>query len=166
MALTLTRTEGTTQEIRLQNEATPLQAREGTTDTTSDPLESPLTESLSQLNDLRQLEPNWDSYDGLPPTEEAITKASAFLSIVYEYLGSSTTLDVRPHRIAALPDSGIHLGWKRPQAETEVEFSPEGGLRFLYVEKQDGEDTSSIEEEDAPWWKALRLIEKTLLVYV
>lgn len=122
-----------------------------------------LGESLSQLNSLLTLSQNWDSYGGLPPTTEAVAKADSFLQIVYDSaLARFPWGEIRPHRIAALPDGGIHLSWMRPQREIEIEFSPEGNLGFLYVEKQDGIDENYQEQNNAAWWIALSLVNAVL----
>jgi hypothetical protein len=130
---------------------------------TFQPATPSLPESLKKLEALETLAPNWDSYGGVAPTSEAIRMASRFLAITYDYLSRRTTKPAQPHRIAALPDGGIHLNWRHPSAEIDVEFSPEGSLSFLYVEMENGEDTSSLEEEAAPWWKPLGLIETIVL---
>lgn len=166
MTQTLTRAEGLTSDIR--NPISPggaitlTQATEGTNVIAIEPAESSLAQTLRRLHELQNLQPNWDSYNGLPPTEKAISTASDFLHMAYEYLHSVAKIDARPYRIAALPDGGIHLRWKRPQAETEVEFSPEGIISFIYVEKENGEDKYTLEDEDVPMWMVLAKIVDTL----
>jgi hypothetical protein len=64
---------------------------------------------------LRALEPGWDSYKGKPITEAAITAVENALKCFQEM----------PH-IVPCGDGGIQIEWHNHGVDIEIQFSPNG----------------------------------------
>jgi hypothetical protein len=89
------------------------------------------------VNDFRDLEANWDSYQSPPPTEVARASALRVLRFVPEVaLGA-------PH-IAPVSGGGIDLGWYFDRSRLEVEVLPDGSIEYLFQDPDGRIDDGSI----------------------
>jgi hypothetical protein len=96
--------------------------------------------AVSIVNDFRDLEPNWDSYQSPPPTETALTSALLVLRLVPEVgLGA-------PH-IAPVSGGGIDLGWYFDRSRLEVEVLPDGSIEYVFQDSGGRIDDGSIDAD-------------------
>lgn len=91
--------------------------------------------ALARLEELRQLEADWDTYGGLPPTASALAHAKALMNLAFERAG----LPGVPHEIFPIADGGISLEWRYPSLELGLNAYPErdseGGWSYLLIER-------------------------------
>lgn len=105
-----------------------------------------------RLLQLQCLEANWDSYDGLPPSEAAIREARRILHGVESSLGIAHGRDTSPVVIAPTSNGGVLLEWTTKQTDLEVEISNAGRLSYLKTrrnaggEQYDERDDSTVQE--------------------
>jgi hypothetical protein len=122
--------------------------------------ESLMMPSLNRLDQLAKLSRNWDSYDGDAPTAQALNTARNFLLYVQGQLGGWQR-SVRPDKVAALADGGIHLRWKGQNFEIEIESDSDGKLGYLFVDKR-GEDEEYVEKDSSDWGQLVAYIAKVM----
>lgn len=120
-------------------------------------LDRALEPSLERLAEIAQLAPDWDSYGAAPPSAHAIARSAAFLvklhSSFVEHLGKYSG----PSHIAPLADGGIQLEWSGPQAELDVQITPEGTFGYLLTRAWGTEQTYE-EADEVPESKIIQLI--------
>lgn len=72
------------------------------------PIEHPsLLHAHIRLKDIARLRPNWDSYDALPPSPQAIAGAGFLIEAVAEDEERRTGDRVAPWMVAPLSDGGV-----------------------------------------------------------
>lgn len=64
-----------------------------------------------KLEELRKLHPNWDGYDGMPPSEEALNAAKNFMDSLF---------------IVPAPDGSVQLEWHAEGIDLEICFNVDG----------------------------------------
>jgi hypothetical protein len=116
---------------------------------------------LARLEELSQLEPNWDSYGAAPITTNAIESAREFFGKVQAQMSDRAAEAVLPSDISPIPNGGILAEWVGPAAEIEIHVGPEGKLGYLYIDKR-GPDRRFEEADEISLTDALQLVEKTL----
>jgi hypothetical protein len=79
---------------------------------------------ISRLSELTQLEENWDSYGGSPPSVDLVNKIVGLLSRAN--LLERTVIDAFPN-----PKGGIQLEWSVDDWEVEVGFYPDDHGDYL-----------------------------------
>jgi len=80
---------------------------------------------VSSIDDMRKLKPGWDGYDGVPPTEAALSAVETILnlmSIATPVPGSDGSVQI----------DAYGFGW-----ECEVFFRPDGKLAGVIIERVD-----------------------------
>ena len=82
-----------------------------------------ITVSLKELDVLRNLSPNWDSYGSPPLTDAAYTRARNFLL--------SLTNEAKPPIIVPVSGGGVQFEWESHGRELEVEFLQNGEIEYL-----------------------------------
>jgi hypothetical protein len=88
----------------------------------------------AEVERLRLLAEDWDSYGGAPPAAAAIEAAKAFLDALYE-LPFAALLRQSPHVLAA-GDGSVGLQWYRdPEHDVEIVFD---GQTISYVLSHNG----------------------------
>jgi hypothetical protein len=89
-------------------------------------LQSPgwLREVYDGIASLSKLEENWDSYDGLPVADGAISTARVVLS-------NLNIEDMPKPHVAAIPDGGLGLHWRVAERDLEIEVEPSGAIHYL-----------------------------------
>ncbi len=113
--------------------------------------------SSDQLDDIAKLEPDWDSYGGVPPSPLAIAIASNLLRIVHETFGRLAYEQSQPQVVAPRADGGIQIEWGTRPVEIAVHADPSGVLGYLYIDQQ-GDVPKYEEVQSASWNKILQLI--------
>lgn len=73
------------------------------------------------INELLSLEPDWDSYGGLPTSEAAARKA---IKIVSGFVAQSARLPA----IVPVNDGGVQLEWHNNGWDVEIEVHPDGAV--------------------------------------
>ena len=98
---------------------------------TVQPIESLVERSRAAIDELTELEPGWDSYDGLPVHARVAEHALRFL----EAIGDATRIvpDIVP-----LSNGGLQLEWYVGAYELEVSISPECEVEAYFESKCDG----------------------------
>jgi len=107
--------------------------------TTTDPLlEISFEPAFRQLNRLRRLGANWDSYGAEPISGVAVERAHALLRLVRDLLSGWAGYGAHPYAIAPLADGGVQVEWRSPRGDLEVEIGPDGSLGYLLEQERDG----------------------------
>ena len=98
------------------------------------PLDEPwwLDRCLKKLDEFKDLEPNWNSYDGLPIDHDLISQAKALLESV-------SILDIPEPFVAPVSSGGINFEWDMPLRYLSIKIRPEG-VRFFCVKKIENEE--------------------------
>lgn len=73
----------------------------------------------AKIDTLEQLQPGWDSYDALPPTEGACQRGKQMVSWAAEFA-------LPLPRVEAMADGGIFIGWRQGLASAAVECCNDG----------------------------------------
>src|SRR5438094_6480972 len=84
-----------------------------------------------RLDELSQLDENWDTYGGHPPPPPAVDAARKLLRSAETRFVSSAGDWVRPFDIAPIPSGGAQLEWRYGERELIVDIGPEGELGYL-----------------------------------
>src|SRR5665213_883443 len=98
--------------------------------------------TIEQLEAMRRLPENWDSYGAAAPRSVVIDLAQAFIglaeaSIRRKLAPNGGELHVSPTRIG-----GVLIEWEDVLEEHEVELCPDGSIGFLHLDKQTKEITT------------------------
>jgi hypothetical protein len=99
-----------------------------------------LRASFERLDALSKLEPDWDSYGGLPPTARAIGLVSRVI------VESAATAGETPTDVMPLPAGGLQLIWEHEPDELQIDVGPDGTLGYLLIER--GRATPQMHEAD------------------
>jgi hypothetical protein len=70
-----------------------------------------------KLEELRKLDPNWDGYNGIPPSKEAISAAKRFMDSLF---------------IVPSTDGGVQLEWHVHDVDLEIFLNLMGPLRISH----------------------------------
>jgi len=89
---------------------------------------------------LAQLQPDWDSYNGKPPTPIAQHQALGFAHQVSEMFRPLIGERARPASISPLPSGGVELEWQGPTALIAVDIGPDGVFGYLIDRGPDDEN--------------------------
>lgn len=112
-----------------------------------------------RLDELSRLEPDWDSYGGLPPSSEALASARALLRVILAPKRNGAGSRITPFSIVPIADGGVQLEWRGARADLELNVGPDGALSYLLIERG-GDERSFQEGDDLPRAEALRLIDQ------
>ncbi len=85
-------------------------------------------EILAKIDELAELECNWDSYGAIPLTKEALSAAREAVKVVSPL----------PHHVAPTGKGGVQLEWYFNSVEMELEFYPNGKCAVLVTPKTNG----------------------------
>jgi hypothetical protein len=110
-----------------------------------------LRAAFERLDELSALEPDWDSYGGLPPTARAIGLASRMI------VESAAQTGGAPADVMPLPAGGLQLVWEHDPDELQVDVGPDGALGYLLIRRGDGAPSMS-EADDISFADALTLV--------
>ncbi len=127
----------------------------------SDPLRSPirvnsavlvegLDAALTKIRELEGLPPNWDSYQGLPPSRSALSRS---YELIQALVNQSLPM---PGVIAPTSKGGLQFEWSGPTGELEAELRPDGTCDLLL-----SRDSGDRELEDVSLSQVLSWLEET-----
>lgn len=116
-------------------------------------VEAALHPFLERLTELAALEPDWDSYGGLPPTARAVEAARRLLKDVMDRTGKA------PTAVLPFPSGGLQAIWERCDNELQVDIGPDGAFGYLSVQRGAGPVKMS-EAEDVSLDTVLTLVEQ------
>jgi hypothetical protein len=92
----------------------------------------------AELDDLRELEEDWDSYGARRISDRAIESASQVIGVANSVLGPVLGDDALPGAAFPVPTGGVALEWPRPNGLVSVVVGPDGELGYLHKTVQDG----------------------------
>jgi|SRR5579862_6889954 len=100
--------------------------------------EQAIHEALSELEELRHLEVDWDSYGGNPPTAQALIAGEVLLKSVQLALGRYAGSRLAPEYIAPRADGGIHIEWGHRPLKVSIQVTASAGFAYLVVSWKNG----------------------------
>jgi hypothetical protein len=107
---------------------------------------SRLADALERLNQIENLDANWDSYGSQPPTQVALETAGRLIGAVYEDTLSARPRAAVPYSVIPLSGGGVQVEWRGNSAAIEVEISSEAVLGYLLA--RGSEPSREFEEAD------------------
>jgi hypothetical protein len=108
-----------------------------------------LEQDLARIASLRKLPDNWDTYGGVPVTDQTAARASEILRWLATVARQPDYTRVRPHGIAPLASGGLQLEWRGKRGELTIEIYPDGRRGSYTVESRNGEMMERDEEQPA-----------------
>jgi hypothetical protein len=106
----------------------------------------------AELEEMKELEADWDSDGAHRITNRAVDTASQVLRIVNTVLRPVIGDDALPSAVSPLPTGGVGLEWTRSNSYVSVFVGPKGDLGFLHKTVENGkaayheEHVSSVDE--------------------
>jgi hypothetical protein len=82
-------------------------------------INSTLSTTLAELQDLLTWPENWNSYGALAPNPDAVSHATKWITEVYQHLTSQKQQWIAPN-VTANADGDVLLSWRRGQRDLEV----------------------------------------------
>jgi hypothetical protein len=101
-----------------------------------------LRSARETLDEIAQLEDDWDSYGALRPTAAAVSAGHLLLGALWDQLGNLVDQGAIPWAVAPLADGGVQFEWRGPGGAIEVEIGPRGTMNYL-VEREERTITKS-----------------------
>jgi hypothetical protein len=98
-----------------------------------------LTSALRELDELSQLEADWDSYGGLPPTDAALAGARALLTRAMKRLAPSSAAE--PFDLGPIAGGGILVSWRVEYREAQFRIRSDSALDVLMIDRAGAEPT-------------------------
>lgn len=121
-----------------------------------------LDATIKRIAQFADLEPDWDSYGGDPPSTVAREEAARWVEIVADLFGSRAGDSAVPYSVAPLADGGVQLEWRGRNGVVELEVGPAAELGYLFL--VNAEDGAWAEEgDDASWSDMLRRLLRALV---
>lgn len=102
-----------------------------------------LMDMLPDIEELGDLQDNWDSYGSPPPSGELIANVVLLLHRAERLLGCVEWPSMPRPDVVPLPGGGVQLEWHLPQKELELEFSEGDPPSALKVDIESGEEVES-----------------------
>ena len=81
-----------------------------------------------QLDELTNLQDNWDSYGSSAIKREVAAKALEVISVL-------SRLRMEKPSVIAVPGGGVQFEWANSSSELELEIRPNGAVEFLIVDQ-------------------------------
>jgi hypothetical protein len=101
-----------------------------------------LRSARESLDEIAQLEDDWNSFGALRPTAASISAAHLLLGSLWDDLGHGVDDIAVPWAVAPLADGGVQFEWRGSGGAIEVEIGPRGTMNYL-VERDDVTVTKS-----------------------
>lgn len=98
-----------------------------------------LDQCLKKLDGFRDLELNWNSYDGLPVDHDLISQGKALLE-------SISISGISEPFLAPVSDGGINIEWDTTERFLSIKIR-EKGVRFFYINRRNKADKQGGEIE-------------------
>jgi uncharacterized protein (DUF433 family) len=138
-----------------------LDASQGSLYETPSELVKRLGTALVRLDQLTELEENWDSYGAEPIASTAIITAHKLIAEAILHFLDKHGVRAIPYDIGTLPAGGVQVVWKGQHAELEVDISPEGRSGYLQIVNP-GNNPTYEEGNDVSLDTIIALISQTL----
>jgi hypothetical protein len=97
--------------------------------------------SLDRPAQLAKLGQDWDSYDGVPPSAQAIDTAHRVILAAAERFADEVGERARPYVVAPLADGCVQVTWRGPVDELEVEIGPRDSIGYLLIKGRGSAET-------------------------
>jgi hypothetical protein len=117
---------------------------------------------LNDLWALRDLEENWDSYGGRPPTSTALRLATRLIRTVEALYQGRAGERVSPYDVAPIPRGGVQIEWRGDDLHLEVEIGPVGDCAYL-LKRLTPSGRQYEEAHNVTWADLKRQLDRVLL---
>jgi len=108
---------------------------------------------LQGFANLLTLEANWDGENGKPIAPALVGSALKFVRI------AMVDFRLPPPSIVPISDGGLQIEWHRRGKDFEIEFSPDGSIRYHYFDSMSGgEQEDSVTDDISTVRQLLQLI--------
>lgn len=97
-------------------------------------MDTTLTPTLTSIDDLLTLGPNWNSYDALAPDPAAIAHAKEWVTSLHQCVQEWNLPWFAPHVCADPCDGSVVLGWINNQREVEFYVEAQAPIMVIQVE--------------------------------
>lgn len=85
-------------------------------------------DTLTTIEQLKDLEPDWDSYGAPPIAKESLEMATGYLRAVARALGDSYAHPI----VGPTPQAGVALMWRARSGEVDLLCSP-AGAQYVWL---------------------------------
>lgn len=120
-----------------------------------------LRPTFARLSELAELQPDWDSYGGLPPSPNALAMARRVAEAVAQAAAQIADEDAVPRAVSPLADGGVQLAWQGMGCLVEIDIDPDGRLGYLLREGT-GATARYEEDDDISWARMIGLVRRVL----
>lgn len=120
-----------------------------------------LLPALSRIVVMAKLAPNWDGEGADPPTAEAAAAACFLIEAVAEHRQRQGQIGVPPTTSSPIPDGGLQIEWRGPNARIDVQANPDGSFGYV-VKWGSGTDARYEEADSAAPETVLALLDRVL----
>lgn len=121
-----------------------------------------MVKSFALLDRVVDLESDWDSYGGSPPTPVAVRTASRVLTVVHSSFDETAGEWIVPFHVAPIPNGGLQIEWRGPGATLELDIGPDGAFGYLLIQGR-GEARRFEESENVSWATVLGLVGRVVI---
>ena len=90
-----------------------------------------LSDVLSQIEGLRNLPPNWDSYGAVPVDPRSISAAREVIARLARYV------NVGKPAVGATPDGDVGFSWDVGDWSIDADIAPSGRISYVYLDERD-----------------------------
>ena len=120
-----------------------------------------LEPTFERLEELASLEPDWDGYEGKPPSSQAVAMAACLVAGAWDRFGTQREDRAQPYEIMPIADGGLQLEWRGSNKRLHLNVGPDGRISFLHVAGR-AEDRTYREGDDLPRSEAFALVEQVI----
>ena len=120
-----------------------------------------LEPTFERLEELANLEPDWDGYDGRPPSRQAVAIAGCLVAGAWDRFGARYDDRVQPYEIMPIADGGLQLEWRGAGERLHLNVGPEGRISFMHVVGH-GDQRVYREGDDLPRTEAYAIMERVI----
>lgn len=116
--------------------------------------------AVQQLDAMKGLGEDWDSYGAAAPTAVALKRARRLIQDAERTAGAKHAA-ASPYDVSPLPDGGVAIEWRGRGVTLQLGVGPRGQYGYLMI--VDGpEGRRFTEDEDIPPSKVVELVERVL----
>lgn len=94
---------------------------------------SHLEPTFERLEELANLEPDWDGYEGRPPSSQATAIAGCLVAGAWDRFGAQYDERAQPYEIMPIADGGLQLEWRGSAERLHLNVGPDSRISFLHV---------------------------------